>query len=452
MGGFAGGNVVGEFARGDAVGEFARGGLIFWQKFGIIGGVKEEFMTDTVKTGAEGANGNNANTGVSVAKNGGAGVNPSGAQAPWRTYVPLILSICAVVLGAVGCVMGVMAWRGQSSPLTFLSSGMDSNSANFQEGSIAEVAEKVSPSVVSIVTSSNTSDWFGRSVESEAAGTGIIVSADGLILTNKHVVSGANNINIVLDDGTTYQNVEIVATDPNNDIAFLKIKDVSDLVPATLGDSKTLQVGQQVMAIGNAMGLYQNTVTVGVISGLGRSVTASDGTGQMTETLTDMIQTDAAINSGNSGGPLVNAAGQVIGVNTATSSTAENMGFAIPISAVKGMLSQLTSGQNAARAYLGVYTLTITPDIAKEYDLPVKEGAYVFSGQGQQAVIADSPAAKAGIKEKDIIVSVNGVKIGESGSLPNLIAEYKPGDTVKLGIIRDGQASTVDVKLEEYKK
>ena len=363
-----------------------------------------------------------------------------------------IVAVLALLLGAAGLALGIMSYQRTNTPITILDSGTDGNSANFVEGSISEIAELVSPSVVSIVTSTKTANFFGQEYEAEAAGTGIIATADGYIITNKHVINGASTVNVVLDDGTTYENVEIAATDPINDIAFLKIKDVSDLAAATLGDSKTLTVGQQVMAIGNALGEYQNTVTVGVISGLGRTVTASDGTGQAVETLTDLIQTDAAINSGNSGGPLVNAAGQVIGVNTATSASAENMGFAIPISSVKGMLNQLIEKGNAERAYIGVYSLEITPERAKAYNLPVSTGSYLYSPSTYSAVLNDSPASKAGLKDKDIIVSVNGVKVGESGSLSNLLGEYKPGDTVQLGIIRDGNESVVNVTLEGYKK
>lgn len=363
-----------------------------------------------------------------------------------------IVAVLALLLGAAGLALGIMSYQRTNTPITILDSGTDGNSANFVEGSISEIAELVSPSVVSIVTSTKTANFFGQEYEAEAAGTGIIATADGYIITNKHVINGASTVNVVLDDGTTYENVEIAATDPINDIAFLKIKDVSDLAAATLGDSKTLTVGQQVMAIGNALGEYQNTVTVGVISGLGRTVTASDGTGQAVETLTDLIQTDAAINSGNSGGPLVNAAGQVIGVNTATSTAAENMGFAIPISSVKGMLNQLIEKGNAERAYIGVYSLEITPERAKAYNLPVSTGSYLYSPSTYSAVLNDSPASKAGLKDKDIIVSVNGVKVGESGSLSNLLGEYKPGDTVQLGIIRDGNESVVNVTLEGYKK
>ena len=362
----------------------------------------------------------------------------------------LAISIVALLLGGAGLGFGLMAYQKTGAPITFLGGGTDSNSANFTEGSIAEVADKVSKSVVSIVTSTKSMNLFGQSTDSQAAGTGIVVTKDGYILTNKHVINGAHKVTVILDDGTTYENVEVAASDPLNDVAFLKIKDVSDLTPATLGDSKTISVGQQVIAIGNALGEYQNTVTAGIISGTGRSVTASDGSGSNVETLTDMIQTDAAINSGNSGGPLVNAAGEVIGINTATSSTAENMGFAIPISSVKGMLSQLIETGSAKRTYLGVYAQAITPEAAKEYNLPVTYGAYLYSPSSYSAIVKDSPATKAGLKDKDIITAVNGVKVGAAGSLPDLVGEYKPGDTVQLTVLREGKEMTVNVTLEGY--
>lgn len=368
-----------------------------------------------------------------------------------KNNVAVILAVIALVLGGVGLALGWLAYEKTSTPLTFLNSGADGNSANFTEGSIADVANKVSESVVSIVTSIKSTNFFGQSYDTSAAGTGVIATEDGYIITNKHVIDGANNIYVVLDDGTTYENVEIAATDPLNDIAFLKIKDASGLKAATLGDSKTISVGQQVIAIGNALGQYQNTVTAGIISGTGRSLTASDGTGYNTETLSDMIQTDAAINSGNSGGPLVNGAGEVIGINTATSTTAENMGFAIPISSVKGMLKQLTETGKAERTYLGVYSVEITPEVAKFYNLPVTAGAYLYSSSTYSAIINDSPASKAGLKDKDIVIAVNGEKIGEAGSLASLIGEYKPGDTVQLTVVREGKETAVNVKLEGYK-
>jgi serine protease Do len=367
-----------------------------------------------------------------------------------RNGAAILISSIALILGTVGMVSGLVAVGKVSTPITFLSSGNDGNSANFTEGSIADTADKVSKSVVSIITSTQATDFFGQNHESSAAGTGIIVTSDGYILTNKHVINGASRVSVILDDGTTYEDVEVVATDPLNDVAFLKIKDVSDLAQATLGDSKTINVGQQVIAIGNALGEYQNTVTAGIISGTGRSVTASDGSGRNTETLSDMIQTDAAINSGNSGGPLVNAAGEVIGINTATSTSAENMGFAIPISSTKGMLKQLIETGKAERTYLGVYSVEITPEAAKAYNLPVNSGAYVYSSSAYTAVSKDSPAAKAGIKDKDIITAVNGTKVGSAGSLSSLIGEYKPGDTVQLTVIREGNEIAINATLGGY--
>ena len=368
-----------------------------------------------------------------------------------KNTAALVLSIVAVVLGGGGLALGWLGYQQSSTPITYLGNGTDGNSANFVEGSIADVADKVSKSVVSIVTSTKTTNFFGQSSSASAAGTGIIVSEDGYILTNKHVVSGASKVAVIADDGTTYEDVEVVAADPLNDIAFLKIKDVSGLSAATLGNSKTISVGQQVIAIGNALGEYQNTVTSGIISGTNRSVTAaSDESGYDTETLSDMIQTDAAINSGNSGGPLVNAAGEVIGINTATSTSAENMGFAIPISSVKGMLEQLKSTGKAERTYLGVYSVEITAEVAKAYNLPVSEGVYIYSTSSYSAVVADSPAAKAGLKDKDIITKINDTTVGVSGSLANLIGEYKPGDTVQLTVIRDGKEIAVNITLEGY--
>ena len=368
-----------------------------------------------------------------------------------NNVLAVTVACIALILSGVSATFSFLGYQKASTPITFLNSGTDGNSANFVEGSVADIVDKVSESVVSIVTSVKTTSFFGGSYDSEAAGTGIIVSSNGYILTNKHVIDGATKISVVLDDGTTFEDVKIAEVDPLNDVAFLKISDVSDLKAATLGDSKTINVGQQVIAIGNALGQYQNTVTSGIISGIGRSLTATDSTGSMSEELSDMIQTDAAINSGNSGGPLVNAAGEVIGINTATSSTAENMGFAIPISSVKGMLAQLTEKGEAARAYIGVYGIEITPELAKKYNLPVTAGAYLYNSAMYSAVVSDGPAAKAGLKDKDIVTAVNGAKVGVSGSLGSLIGEYKPGDTVQLTVIRDGKETAVNVTLGAYK-
>ncbi|MBR0460409.1 trypsin-like peptidase domain-containing protein [Candidatus Saccharibacteria bacterium] len=374
-----------------------------------------------------------------------------GLSNPSNTKIILfVITGLALLISLASLACAVIFYYRGGAPIAFNPSN-DGNSANFTEGSIADVANKVSPSVVSIITETRTMSFWGQESTSSAAGTGIIVSSDGYVLTNKHVINGANNINVVLDNGTTYDDVSVVTTDPVNDVAFLKIKDASDLTPATLGNSKTISIGQQVIAIGNALGQFQNTVTAGIISGIGRSVTASDSSSSSTEALTDMIQTDASINAGNSGGPLVNAAGEVIGINTAVSADGENIGFAIPISSVKGMLSEILETGSAERAYLGVHYANITPDVAKKYELPVTAGAYVYSDSKYSAVVKDSPAAKAGVKEKDIITAVNGTKVGSAGSVSSLIGEYKPGDTVQLTILRDGKEMTLNVTLGSYK-
>lgn len=316
------------------------------------------------------------------------------------------------------------------------------------EEDISSVASKVGPSVVSIVTSSQARSYFGATQNVEGAGTGIVISSDGYILTNKHVVSNSEKLSIITSDGTTYSDVKLVGTDPLNDLAFLKVGDVKDLTPATLGDSSSVRIGQKVVAIGNSLGEYQNTVTSGIISATGRPVTAREG--NTTETLTDLIQTDAAINPGNSGGPLTNLSGQVVGINTAVAQDAQGIGFAIPINSAKGIIKNLFKSGKVERPYVGVNYVTITPDIAKEYNLPVKKGAYIYSEGDTKVVIDGSPAAKAGIKSKDIITNVGDIDVGERGSVASLISEYSIGDKVQLTIIRDGKTITIDVTLEAY--
>lgn len=324
------------------------------------------------------------------------------------------------------------------------------NAATFAEGSISEIANSVSKSVVSIITNTSTTGSFFTGQVSQAAGTGFILSSDGYIATNKHVVANATKIGVILDDGSTYEDVELIGTDPINDFAIVKIKDVKDLTPIKIGDSKTTNIGQQVVAIGNALGTYQNSVTSGIISGKGRSLTASDSSRTTYETLSDMIQTDAAINGGNSGGPLVNAAGEVIGINTAYASQGNNVGFAIPINSVKGIMAGVLKDGKFERAVLGVRYQTITPLIAKEKKLDVTAGAYVKGSNNASAVIKGSAGDKAGIKDGDIITAVNGTKIGTAGSLGSLIGEYAVGDTVKLEVYRDKKYVQLDVKLEAY--
>lgn len=315
------------------------------------------------------------------------------------------------------------------------------------EGDIANVVSKVSPSVVSVLTQSQAATPYGAAKQ-DGAGTGIVVSKDGYVLTNKHVVNNTATVSVVLSDGTNYDNVKVVGTDPLNDVAILKIPNVTNLTAAELGDSSTVRVGQSVIAIGNSLGQYQNTVTSGIISGTGRPISAQAG--NSVENLTDLLQTDAAINPGNSGGPLLNLQGQVIGINTAIIQNAQGIGFAIPINATKGILKGVLSTGVFQRAYVGLNYVPITADSAKYYNLPVKQGAYVYNASSRPSVISGSPAEKAGIKEKDIITKVNGVDIGTQGDLSSLIAEYAPGDTIELTILRGGQTLIVKVTLAAY--
>ena len=342
------------------------------------------------------------------------------------------------------------AYNHPTTSIFHSSNSASNNAATFAEGSISEIANSVSKSVVSIITNTSTTGSFFTGQVSQAAGTGFILSSDGYIATNKHVVANATKIGVILDDGSTYEDVELIGTDPINDFAIIKIKDVKDLTPIKIGDSKTTNIGQQVIAIGNALGTYQNSVTSGIISGKGRSLTASDSSRTTYETLSDMIQTDAAINGGNSGGPLVNAAGEVIGINTAYASQGNNVGFAIPINSVKGIMAGVLKDGKFERAVLGVRYQTITPLIAKEKKLDVTAGAYVKGSNNVSAVIKGSAGDKAGIKDGDIITAVNDTKIGTAGSLGSLIGEYAVGDTVKLEVYRDKKYIELNVKLEAY--
>lgn len=364
-----------------------------------------------------------------------------------KNHFATFASLLAVALSGTAL---YYAYNRPTNSIFHSSNSASNNAATFAEGSISEIANSVSKSVVSIITNTSTTGSFFTGQVSQAAGTGFIISSDGYIATNKHVVANATKIGVILDDGSTYEDVELIGTDPINDFAIIKIKDVKDLTPIKIGDSKTTNIGQQVVAIGNALGTYQNSVTSGIISGKGRSLTASDSSRTTYETLSDMIQTDAAINGGNSGGPLVNAAGEVIGINTAYASQGNNVGFAIPINSVKGIMAGVLKDGKFERAVLGVRYQTITPLIAKEKKLDVTAGAYVKGSNNASAVIKGSASDKAGIKDGDIITAVNGTKIGTAGSLGSLIGEYAVGDTVKLEVYRDKKYIQLEVKLEAY--
>lgn len=323
---------------------------------------------------------------------------------------------------------------------------------------ISKLASEAGPSVVSIETTTRgmATGFFGqRLTEQVGAGTGIIISDNGTVVTNRHVVpAGTTDVAIVLSDGTRLDDVEVIGRTSQRDsldVAFLKIKDTKGkkLTAARLGDSSKMQVGDPVVAIGNALGQFENTVTSGILSGYGRSVQAVSEDGSEADNLENLFQTDAAINQGNSGGPLMNLDGEVIGINTAVATDSENIGFAIPINDVKGMVESVISKGKLERPYLGVVYISITADLAKEYDLSSERGAYIpaASEVGQDPIVNGGPAEKAGLKEQDIITKIDDQVIDQKHSITSLLGKHSVGDKVKLTIIRDGDERTVEVTL-----
>jgi S1-C subfamily serine protease len=324
---------------------------------------------------------------------------------------------------------------------------------------ISHIAKTVGPSVVSVNTTTtvNAQSFFGASQPSEqqAAGTGIILTADGLIVTNRHVVpQGTGSVSVTLSDGTEYSDITVVGRTSSTDsldIAFLKINDTKGkkLVPATLGDSTKMQVGDSVIAIGNALGQFQNTVTSGILSGYGRSIQATDSNGTNAENLEDLFQTDAAINQGNSGGPLVDLNGQVIGINTAIAGGAQSIGFAIPINDVSGLIKTVKATGKLERPYIGVVYVPITNDIAQQYNLSVTRGAYIPTVDqfGSTPIIAGGPADKAGLAPGDIITKLDDKTIDQTNSLSALVNKHNVGDKVNLTVIRSGKTQVISVTL-----
>jgi|AntRauTorckE6833_2_1112554.scaffolds.fasta_scaffold00172_22 serine protease Do len=310
---------------------------------------------------------------------------------------------------------------------------------------IAEIANQVGPSVVSV----ELEQQVGFGVQ-QGLGSGIIVSEDGLIVTNKHVVSDATSITVVTADGVEYKNVELVDEDPFNDIAYLQLDGAEGLEAATLGDSSEVVVGERVIAIGNALGEYPNTVTYGIISGLSRPVVAGNRGGTSFESLENLFQTDAAINPGNSGGPLVNMDGEVIGINTAVAGNAENIGFSIPINDVVPGIESVIENDELIRPYLGVRYIGLTSALAERYDLDVEQGAYVLDDGVTEAVLDGSPADDAGIEPGDVIVRVGGEEITKQRALSTIMTQQQVGDEIDVVIYRDGERQTLSVTLQAF--
>jgi serine protease Do len=326
----------------------------------------------------------------------------------------------------------------------------------------AALAERVNQSVISVYTTDVVSPsemrrfhrdmdpfefFFGpdrgtpdrmRPRERRGAGSGFFIAADGLALTNNHVVESADKIEVQLADSNTRLPAKVVGRDPATDVALIQVEGNGKFKPLVLGDSDTLRVGEWVMAVGNPLNM-DHTVTVGVVSAKGRQL----GLSEVTQSFENFIQTDAAINLGNSGGPLVNLRGEVVGMNTAINAAGQNLGFAVPISTVKAILPQLKEKGKVTRGYLGVRIGNVTEDIQKAFDLPTTDGAFVDS------VDEDGPADKAGIVKGDLITSVNGTPIKDTRVLVDRISAIQPGNKVDLGVIREGKQKTVAVTLGE---
>lgn len=376
----------------------------------------------------------------------------------FKEYKNQILIVGSLVLvfvfaAAVGAAIGV-TYPNWSKNLTFLPSflrpvtSLEQVNQNgetvvrtVEESAVIDAVAKASPAVVSIVTEEVTLDpTKGVQTDSQGIGTGFIVRADGIILTASHVVADQTiTYKVLTKDDKTYD-VKKIDIDPSIDFAILKIN-ATNLPTLKLSDSDAVKVGQKVVAIGNALGRFDNTVTVGVISGVGRGVTASNGFGISQGTLESVIQTDAALNPGNSGGPLLDLSANVIGINFATTVGAENIGFVIPANIVKPVLDQYLAEGRIIRPFLGISYVIV--DEATSVFRGIPQGVFV------ERVVSDSPAQKAGVKKGDIITKIGGQKLDESHTLAGVLGKFKVSQTVELEVRRGEKNLKLKVTLTE---
>lgn len=366
--------------------------------------------------------------------------------------------IAVIIVGTllgIALFVGVKASNGKLP--TFLNTKTSANSNRLEttvivqeKSNVVDVVKKVSASVVSIAIKQSPRRIFDRSPygnsdplsssKEAGIGTGFIVSQNGVIVTNKHVVDSQGQYVVITNDNQKFD-VKSITVDPANDIALVKV-DATGLKAVEIGDSSKLELGQTVIAIGNALGEFKNTVTVGVVSGLDRTITASDQGGGKSEKLGNIIQTDTAINPGNSGGPLLNIGGQVIGINTAVASgVAQNIGFAIPINTVKPIVNEYLATGKISRPYLGVKYQMITKRLSVLNEVP--EGAFVSE------VIQGGPAQKSGLQSDDIITELSGSKINEVNQLSDAIRNFKVGQNIEIKYYRDGQTETTSATIGE---
>jgi S1-C subfamily serine protease len=365
-----------------------------------------------------------------------------------RLAVPA-LCVTSAFLGSAGT-MGALALAmpaaAAEDPVTSPAAAVTDAQGDNQ--TVIDVAAAASPAVVTIevVTQADPNrNPFGGMVG--GSGSGFIIEPDGLILTNRHVVDAATDVTVTLADGSTYDGT-VKGVDTFTDLALVKI-DASDLPTVPLGDSSALQVGQLAIAIGSPLGTFPGSVTSGIVSGLDRTITASDPLGPGANVLRHLIQTDAAINPGNSGGPLLDGDGKVIGVNTAEAGMAQGIGFAVPIDLAKAIVDQVKSGEEIARPWLGIQYVNVDAKTAEDEDLPVQQGAWITQPQGSQspAVVAGSPAADAGLQDGDIVTAIDGQAIDATHPLDLVLLQHAPGDTVTLTVQRGDQSLDIEVTL-----
>jgi serine protease Do len=375
-------------------------------------------------------------------------------------YLMLVVLLAGVAALSGAAVGGVVVYRtvGQNQPISASAPSPStqvvqaSNNPQAQpltinttdiQTTITQAVKMVGPAVVTVSGSIPSQITpFGPTGPATVSGSGVFISDKGYILTNNHVIEGVTDISITLADGTQ-EKATLVGADKYSDIAVLKTDGKIPAV-ASLGNSDVLTPGDTAIAIGSPLGDFKNTVTVGVISATGRSIDTGNG-----YTIDGLIQTDAAINQGNSGGPLVNLAGEVVGINTlivrnsGSGTVAEGLGFSIPINTAAAVANQIIQSGFISRPYMGINFQPITPDIASAYNLPAQYGAYVTS------VAANSPASKAGVQTGDIITSIGGTAIDATHSFINILFSFKPGDQVSVIFLRNGSSQTVQITLSQ---
>ena len=386
-----------------------------------------------------------------------------------------LIMLLSFLFGMAGSFFGSEFLNRSAAP--GISNGGVQNIQVNEESAPVEVAKRASPAVVSIIISKDLNKIPGYSsapldlgpfgfypflyndnsdseptpnVQKVGGGSGFIISSDGLIATNRHVVEDtAATYTVLTNDGKKYD-AKVLSRDPVNDLAIVKIE-AQDLPTLPLGDSSSIQLGQKVIAIGNALGEYSNSVTTGVVSGIGRSITAGTATGS--EHLEGVIQTDAAINPGNSGGPLLDIGGSVIGINTAIDSQGQLLGFAIPINDFKKDLESFNKFGRIVKPFLGIRYVLVNETIKEENKLTVDYGALILKGTGASSpgVVAGSAAAKVGLKEGDVILEINGNRIDQDHSLASRLKDYNPNDVVKMKVMTGAETREITVTLGESK-